>query len=174
MKSYGVTIQMKRLWQNVGVVPVISLDFPKSNLNILVNFFFGSTIVRNRVKPNQPKFFLDTLQFSKPCEAKTDSTGCSTRVFTEVKDVVVPQPQRLRANIRLLPLFYILVNLLLVVLYGIQKSYSLQYDGYHATYSLLIGFFKNGGKHNAETNGIKISPYGGMGVRYGIGEVWLW
>ena len=80
-----------------------------------------------------------------------------------------PQPQRLGANTRLLPLLYILVNLLLVVLYGIQQSYSLQYDGYHATYSLLIGFFKNGGKHNAETNETKISPYGGMDVRYGIG-----
>ena len=35
MKSYGVTIQMKRLWQNA----VISLDFSKSIINILVNFF---------------------------------------------------------------------------------------------------------------------------------------
>ena len=84
---------------------------------------------------------------------------------------VDPQPQRLGATTRLLPLMYILVNLLLVVLYGIQQSYSLQYDGYHATYSLLIGFFKNGGKHNAATNGTKISPYGGMGVRYDIGQV---
>ena len=50
MKSYDVTIQIKRLWQNVGVVLVISLDFPKSNINILVNFFFGSTIMCDRVK----------------------------------------------------------------------------------------------------------------------------
>jgi len=121
------------------------------------------------LKPTQHKFFLDTLQFLKPCEAKTESIGFQTRVFTEVKDVMDPQQQRLVANTRLLPLLYILVNLLLVVLYGIQQSYSLQYDGYHATYSLLIGFFKNGGKHNAETNGTKISPYGGMDVRYGIG-----
>ena len=50
MKSYGVTIQMKRFWQNVGVVLVISLGFPKSNINILMNFFFGSTIMCDRVK----------------------------------------------------------------------------------------------------------------------------
>jgi len=49
MKSYGVTIQIKRLWQNVGVV-LVSLDFPKSNIDILVNFFFGSTTMCDRVK----------------------------------------------------------------------------------------------------------------------------
>ena len=50
MKCYAVTIQMKRLWQNVGVVLVISLDFPQSNINILVIVFFGSTIMCDRVK----------------------------------------------------------------------------------------------------------------------------
>ena len=50
MKSYGVTIHMERLWQNVSVVLVISLDFPKSNINILENFFLGSTIMCDRVK----------------------------------------------------------------------------------------------------------------------------
>ena len=76
MKSYGVTIQMKRLWQNVGVVLVISLDFPKSNINILVNFSFAAPLCVIGLKPNQPTFFLDTLQFLKPCEAKTESIGC--------------------------------------------------------------------------------------------------
>ena len=76
MKSYGVTIQMKRLRQNVGVVLVICLDFPKSNINILVIFSLAAPLCVIGLKSTQPKFFFDTLQFLKPSEAKTESIGC--------------------------------------------------------------------------------------------------
>ena len=76
MKSCGVTIHMKRLWQNVSVVLVISLDFPKRNINILVIFFLAAPSCVIGLTPTQPKFFLDTLQFLKPCEAKRESIGC--------------------------------------------------------------------------------------------------
>ena len=38
---YGVTIQVKLLWQNFCTVRPLSKDITKLNLNIFVNFFFS-------------------------------------------------------------------------------------------------------------------------------------
>ena len=39
MKSYGVTIQMKPLWQNVCIVLVIAQDFLKKEMSVIIYLF---------------------------------------------------------------------------------------------------------------------------------------